>query len=91
EMARRQAELDRAEREQREREEAAAREVREREAAAAREQQQREREDFLVKGPGLDALVDVIGAHYNVESATVLYWLSLYDVQLPVTTAPQEA
>ncbi|WP_244098509.1 hypothetical protein [Burkholderia gladioli] len=91
EMVRQQAEIDRREREQREREEAAAREAREREAAAARaaaeeqerverEQQQREREDFLMRGPGLDALVDVIGAHYNVESATVMHWLSTYDI-----------
>ena len=91
EHERRQAELDRAEREQREREEAAAREAREREEAAAREQQKRERDDFLVRGPGLDAIVDVVGAHYNVESATVLYWLFLYDVELPVKTAPQAA
>lgn len=89
EQERRQAELDRAEREQREREEAAAREARAREEAAAREQQQREREDFLVKGPGLDALVDVIAAHYNVETATVLHWLVVYD--LPAMTAPAVA
>jgi len=91
EMARRQAELDRAEREQREREEAAAREAREREAAAAREQQQRDREDFLVQGPGLDAIVATLAAHYNVEQSTVLYWLSIYDVELPVKTSPVAA
>lgn len=89
EQERRQAELDRAEREQREREEAAAREARAREEAAAREQQQRERDDFLVQGPGLNALVDVIAAHYNVETATVLHWLVVYD--LPAMTAPAVA
>ncbi|VWD20393.1 hypothetical protein [Burkholderia contaminans] len=91
EMVRRQEELDRAEREQREREEAAARETREREEAAAREQQKRERDDFLVCGPGLDAIVATLAAHYDVESSTVLYWLALYDVELPVKTAPQAA
>lgn len=102
EMARRQAELDRAEREQREREEAAARaaaaeeerrarEAREQAEADARERERREREDFLVQGPGLDALVDVIATHYDVEQSTVLYWMYLYDVQPPATTAPQAA
>ncbi|WP_134046485.1 hypothetical protein [Paraburkholderia caballeronis] len=98
EMQRRQAELARAEREAQEREEARlaaerekaehlAREQREREEAEAREAARRERDDFLVRGPGLDAIVDVIGAHYNVEAATVLYWLFIYDV--PATTAPE--
>ena len=100
EQERRQAELDRAEREQREREEAAAaaaraeedrraREAREREEAAAREQAKREREDFLVQGPGLDAIVATLAAHYSVEQSTVLYWLFLYDI--PATTAPATA
>ncbi|WP_244104417.1 hypothetical protein [Burkholderia gladioli] len=100
EQERRQAELDRAEREQREREEAAAREAREREAAearaaeeekerAAREQQQREREDFLVKGPGLDAIVEVLAAHYHADSTVVMHWLFMYDI--PATTAPATA
>ncbi|WP_244127746.1 hypothetical protein [Burkholderia gladioli] len=91
EMERQQAEIDRREREQREREEAAAREAREREAAAARakaeeqaraerEQQQREREDFLIKGPGIDALVGVISDHYRVESEVVLQWLAAYEI-----------
>ncbi|WP_431290432.1 hypothetical protein [Burkholderia cepacia] len=91
EQERRQAELDRAEREQREREEVAARETREREAAAARELQQRERQDFLVRGPGLDAIVATLATHYEVEQSTVLYWLALYDVELPARTAPQAA
>lgn len=96
EQERRQAELDRAEREQREREEAAAREARQREAAAARaaaeekeraerEQQQREREDFLIKGPGLDAIVEVLAAHYHADSTVVMNWLFMYDI--PATTA----
>ncbi|WP_342704233.1 hypothetical protein OHZ10_07990 [Burkholderia arboris] len=100
EQERRQAELDRAEREQREREEAAAaaaraeeerraREARERDEATAREQAKREREDFLVQGPGLDAIVATLAAHYSVEQSTVLYWLFLYDV--PATTAPAAA
>ncbi|WP_244137692.1 hypothetical protein [Burkholderia sp. BCC1644] len=96
EQERRQAELDRAEREQREREEAAAaaeraeeerraREVREREEVAAREQEKREREDFLIKGPGLDAIVEVLAAHYHADSTVVMSWLFMYDI--PATTA----
>ncbi|WP_244133271.1 hypothetical protein [Burkholderia gladioli] len=100
EMVRQQAEIDRREREQREREEAAAREAREREAAearaaaeeqerVAREQKQREREDFLVKGPGLDAIVEVLAAHYHADSTVVMHWLFMYDI--PATTAPATA
>ncbi|WP_230973116.1 hypothetical protein [Burkholderia vietnamiensis] len=98
EQERRQAELDRAEREQREREEAAAREAREREAAAARaaaeekeritrEQQQREREDFLIKGPGLDAIVAVLAEHYHADSTVVMNWLFMYDIPATTTAA----
>ncbi|WP_249181110.1 hypothetical protein [Burkholderia vietnamiensis] len=98
EQERRQAELDRAEREQREREEAAAREAREREAAAARaaaeekeritrEQQQREREDFLIKGPGLDAIVAVLAEHYHADSTVVMSWLFMYDIPATTTAA----
>lgn len=98
EQERRQAELDRAEREQREREEAAAREAREREAAAARaaaeekeraerEQRQREREDFLIKGPGLDAIVAVLAEHYHADSTVVMSWLFMYDIPATTTAA----
>lgn len=98
EQERRQAELDRAEREQREREEAAAREARAREAAAARaaavekeritrEQQQREREDFLIKGPGLDAIVAVLAEHYHTDSTVVMSWLFMYDIPSTTTVA----
>ncbi|MCA8447552.1 hypothetical protein [Burkholderia vietnamiensis] len=98
EQERRQAELDRAEREQREREEAAAREAHEREAAAARaaaeekeraerEQQQREREDFLIKGPGLDAIVAVLAEHYHADSTVVMSWLFMYDIPATTTAA----
>lgn len=86
-----QSELNRAVRERREREEAAEREVHAREEASNRERQRCEREDFLMQGPGLEALVDVIAAHYHVESTTVHHWLSIYDVQLPEVTAPQAA
>lgn len=78
EMERRQAELDRYEAERREREAQAAREAKEREEAAAREQQKREREDFLVQGPGLDAVIDLLSTHYDVEPATVTHWLFIY-------------
>ncbi|MCA8073161.1 hypothetical protein [Burkholderia vietnamiensis] len=86
------------EREKREREEAAAREAREREAAAARaaaeekeraerEQRQREREDFLIKGPGLDAIVAVLAEHYHADSTVVMSWLFMYDIPATTTAA----
>lgn len=68
------------ERRQREEEEARQRQQRESEEAAAREQQQRERVDFIVQGPGRDALVDVLAKHYGVETETVLHWLFIYDI-----------
>lgn len=73
EMARRQAELDRAEQEAREREEAAA-------AAARAEEERRAREDFLVKGPGLEAMINVLAAHYQADAIVIRQWLFLYDV-----------
>ncbi|PTE02682.1 hypothetical protein [Pandoraea apista] len=56
------------------------RQQREREEAAAQAQRENEPADFIVKGPGRDALVAVLAAHYNVEPATVLHWFFMYDI-----------
>ena len=60
--------------------EALERQQRERDEAAALAQQQSERADFLVKGPGREALVNVLATHYGVETETVLHWLFMYDI-----------